>query len=102
MFKKIKKFVYSHAKAVALKFAVPAAAKRIWKRIRDEKDPNTLVFASAFAMGDYLYCMSLLKQIKLAHPDKKIVVVAPERFRDLVESFDSYDQMEYVPNSGGG
>lgn len=102
MFNKIKKILYSSAKAVALKFAVPAAARRIWKRIRKEKNPNTLVFISAFAMGDMLYCMAPLKQIKRANPDKKIVVVAQERFRDLIESFDSYDHAEFIPNSGRG
>lgn len=101
MFNKIKKILYSRAKAVALKFAVPAAARSIAKKIRDNKDPNTLVFLSYFGIGDILYCLSMLKEIKRVNPGKKIVVVTLEKYRSIVESFDSYDKVEFITNFGG-
>ena len=101
MFGKIKKSLYQISKALALKFVAPYAEKRISQKIMSEKDPNTLVFLSYFGMGDLLYCLSFLKEIKCANPGKKIVVVTFEKYKNIVESYDSPDQVVFIPSGGG-
>lgn len=100
MLYKIKRILYPYAKAVARKFLVPMASKGLWKQIKREKSPDTLVFVSFFSIGDLLYCLSFLKAIKQIDPSKKIVVIALKKYESIVETFDSYDQVVFIPNSG--
>lgn len=80
---------------------MPVAARRISNTIRKHKASNSMVFLSYFGIGDLLYCLSTLKEIKRVNPGKKIAVVTLEKYRNIVESFDSYDQVEYIPIWGG-
>lgn len=91
----LKKFVWK----VASFTAFPLAAKIAWREIRhDFKD--SLVFVNFNAIGDTLYGMSYLAEIKKKYPTKKIVVIVFEKFRMLAETFQNYDEIKFIPNSG--
>lgn len=100
MFNGIKGFLRRHVKNIAHKRIYPAVLRRVWSRIKAERGRDTLIFIPGCGMGDTLYCMAYLGEIKRRYPEKKIVVVSFERRRFLVETFSSYDQVVFVPDRG--
>ena len=82
------------------KYLAPTVAKRVEHKITRRKKPDTMVFASFAAIGDLLYSLAFLEEIKKREPARKIVVLTLARFRHIVESFGGYDELVLIPDRG--
>lgn len=91
---------YLIIKELAKKTVVPVAAKIIWWEIKRKKNEDTLIFANVAAIGDLLYGMTFLEEIKTREPCKKIVVITFEKYKFIAESFHSYDELVLIPDRG--
>lgn len=96
MFKqRIKKIIWKIASVTAF----PCAAKIAWRDVK-KRYKNTLVFLNFSAIGDTLYGMSFLHEIRKKDPSKKIVVAVFDKYRRIAESYGSCDEILLIPNKG--
>ena len=50
-------------------------------------------------VGDFLLSLSLIKIIKINHPDSKITVIASERNADYIKTFDVVNNVIILKNN---
>lgn len=81
------------------KFFAPFIAKRLWRTLVRKKQSDTYLFVSNFLIGDLLYGLSFMEEVKKKY-SAKIVVIVPEKFGELAKSYHGYDEVIIIPNNG--
>lgn len=68
--------------------------------VPDRRDPRTIVVLRALGLGDLLTALPAMRGLRRRHPDARITLAAPARYRELVLHTGAADDVVDTPELG--